>query len=193
MECPAICRSRSARYIDRGALASGELSEAGLFIPEGHYFLGQFIPQDVNADWGNMQTARWTAESGLARMKAVLGPGFESNVNTPRAYLYGGFANRLLGENVCVAVIDGGPARSDTVYFQRAESLFTRAYTTGDRAEQHERRHRRAGRTRDGARVAGQLDRRRRRRRAGAGGVRLQRNLLDEHDAREPGSWSIKR
>ncbi|MGH9884898.1 MAG: hypothetical protein ACREBE_05195 [bacterium] len=117
-------------YINRGALGSGELSEAGLFIPEGHYFLGQFIPQDVNADWGNMQTARWTSESGLARMKAVLGTGFESNVNTPRAYLYGGFANRLLGENVCVAVIDGGPAGSDSVYFQRAESLFTRAYTT---------------------------------------------------------------
>jgi len=117
-------------YIDRGALASGELSEAGLFIPEGHYFLGQFIPQDVNADWGNMQTARWTAESGLVRMKAVLGTGFESNVSTPRAYLYGGFANRLLGENVCVAVIDGGPALSDSVYFQRAESLFTRAYLT---------------------------------------------------------------
>jgi hypothetical protein len=116
-------------FVDRGALASGELSEAGLFIPEGHYFLGQFIPQDVNADWGNMQTARWTAESGLARMKAVLGTGFETNVGTPRAYLYGGFANRLLGENVCVSVIDGGPAGSDTLYFQRAESLFTRAYT----------------------------------------------------------------
>jgi hypothetical protein len=117
------------RYINRGALASGELSEAGLFIPETHYSQGSFIPQDVNADWSNMQTARWTAESGIVRMKAVLGAGFDANVNTPRAYLYAGFANRLLGENVCVAVIDGGPAQSDTVYFQRAESLFTRAYT----------------------------------------------------------------
>ncbi|MEP6619123.1 MAG: RagB/SusD family nutrient uptake outer membrane protein [bacterium] len=117
------------RYIDRGALGSGELTEAGLFIPEGHYYLGQFVPQDVNADWGNMQTARWTAESGLVRMKAVLGAGFDANVNTPRAYLYGGFANRLLGENVCTSVIDGGPAGSDSVYFTRAESLFTRAFT----------------------------------------------------------------
>jgi len=117
------------RYINRGALATGELSEAGLFIPETHYSQGSFLPQDVNADWGNMQTARWTAESGIVRMKAVLGAGFDANVNTPRAYLYAGFANRLLGENVCVAVIDGGPAQSDTVYFQRAESLFTRAYT----------------------------------------------------------------
>lgn len=118
------------RHLNRGALASGELSEAGLFIPETHYSQGSFVPQDVNADWGNMQTARWAAESGLERMKGVLGTAFESNVNTPRAYLYGGFANRLLGENVCVAVIDGGPVQSDTVYFQRAESLFTRAYVT---------------------------------------------------------------
>lgn len=117
------------RYANRGALGSGELSEAGLFIPETHYFQGSFIPQDVNADWGNMQTARWTAESGLVRMKEVLGTAFESNANTPRAYLYAGFANRLLGENVCVAVIDGGPPQSDSAYFQRADSLFSRAYT----------------------------------------------------------------
>ena len=116
------------RYINRGALASGELSEAGLFIPETHYFQGFFIPQDVNADWSNMQTARWTAESGLVRMKEVLGAR-SRQTPTRRAYLYGGFANRLLGENVCVAVIDGGAAQSDSVYFQRAESLFTRAYT----------------------------------------------------------------
>jgi len=62
-------------------------------------------------------------------MKNVLGSAFETSASTPRAYLYGGFANRLLGEATCVAVIDGGPAQSDSVYFTRAESLFTRAYT----------------------------------------------------------------
>jgi hypothetical protein len=62
-------------------------------------------------------------------MKTVLGASFEANADTPRAYLYAGFANRLLGENVCTGVIDGGPAQSDSVYFQRADSLFTRAYT----------------------------------------------------------------
>jgi hypothetical protein len=62
-------------------------------------------------------------------MQNVLGAAFETNVNTPRAYLYAGFANRLLGENVCTGVIDGGPAQSDSVYFQRADSLFTRSYT----------------------------------------------------------------
>jgi len=116
-------------YIDRGALAAGELMEAGNFAAEQHYALGQIAPEDVNTDWANMQTARWSSEQGLERMKKVLGASFESNTNTPRAYLYGGFANRLLGENVCVAVIDGSAALSDSVYFQRAESLFTRALT----------------------------------------------------------------
>jgi hypothetical protein len=116
-------------YVDRGALAAGELTESGNYAAELNYYHGVIRPEDVNTDWANMQTARWSAEHGLERMKSVLGGTFESNTDTPRAYLYGGFANRLLGENVCVAVIDGGPAQSDSVYFQRAESLFTRAYT----------------------------------------------------------------
>ncbi len=114
-------------YIDRGALASGELMESGNYAAELDYAHGIIRPEDVNADWANMQTARWSSENGLERMKTVLGDQFEANVGTPRAYLYAGFANRLLGENACVAVIDGGPPQSDSVYFQRADSLFTRA------------------------------------------------------------------
>ena len=116
-------------YINRGALATGELAEAGNFSAEQQFFIGVIRPEDVNPDWSNMQQARWSAENGLQRMQTVLGANFEKNVDTPRAYLYGGFANRMLGENVCTGVIDGGPAQSDTVYFVRAESLFTRAYT----------------------------------------------------------------
>lgn len=116
-------------YLDRGAMASGELSQAGNFAAENQFAVGVIRPEDVNTDWANMQSARWSAENGLERMKTVLGSAFESNANTPRAYLYAGFANRLLGENVCTGVIDGGAPQSDSVYFQRAESLFTRALT----------------------------------------------------------------
>jgi hypothetical protein len=116
-------------YIDRGALAAGELTEAGNFAAEQQYYKGIIRPEDVNTDWANMQTARWSAEDGLRRMQRVLGSSFESNTNTPRAYLYAGFANRLLGENVCTGVIDGGPPESDSVYFERADSNFSRAIT----------------------------------------------------------------
>jgi hypothetical protein len=116
-------------YLDREALASGELTQAGNFAAENQFYQGIIRPEDVNTDWANMQSARWSAENGLERMKAVLGSSFETNTNTPRAYLYAGFANRLLGENACTAVINDGPPQSDSVYFQRAESLFTRALT----------------------------------------------------------------
>jgi hypothetical protein len=114
-------------FLLRGALAAHELTESGNYAAEQQYYLGNIRPEDVNADWAGMQTARWSAESGLRRMQTVLGSSFESNVDTPRAYLYAGFANRVLGENVCTGVIDGGAPESDSVYFVRAESLFTRA------------------------------------------------------------------
>lgn len=116
-------------YLDREAIATDELSNAGNFTPENFYAVGVIRPEDDITDWANMQSARWSAEDGLARMKKVRGAAFETDTITPWAYLWAAFANRLLGENACTAVIDGGPAESDSVYFVRAESLFTRAFT----------------------------------------------------------------
>jgi len=116
-------------YITRGSLAAFELVHSGNFAAERKFAAGAIAPEDVNGDWARMHTARWVAENGLERMKTVLGTSFETNVITPRAYLYAGFANRFLGENVCNAVIDGGPSQPSAVHFVRAESLFTRALT----------------------------------------------------------------
>lgn len=116
-------------YLTRHAVTTDELTEAGNFTPDNFYAAGVIRPEDTNADWAAMQSARWSAEDGLRRMQTVRGPAFETDTITPWAYLWAGFANRLLGENTCAAVIDGGPPQSDTVYFVRAESLFTRAYT----------------------------------------------------------------
>ncbi len=116
-------------YITRGALAGLELVHSGNFAAERRFNVGTIGPEDVNGDWARMQTARFVAESGLERMKTVLGAGFETNAITPRAYLYAGFANRFLGENVCEAVINGSARQPSNVHFVRAESLFTRALT----------------------------------------------------------------
>lgn len=114
-------------YLTRGSLAALELRHAGNFAAERKFAAGDIAPEDVNGDWARMHTARYVAEAGLERMKTVLGTSFETNANTPRAYLYAGFANRFLGENVCNAVFDGGPALPSNTHFVRAESLFTRA------------------------------------------------------------------
>lgn len=114
-------------YLTRGSLAAFELTHSGNFAAERQFATGVIRAEDVNGDWARMQRARWVAENGLVRMKTVLGTAFETNPNTPRAYLYAGFANRFLGENVCETVIDGGPKVPHTEHFVRAESLFTRA------------------------------------------------------------------
>jgi hypothetical protein len=77
--------------------------------------------------WGSMHQARWVAESGIERMKEVLGSGFDTSPLAARANLYAGLANRLLGENVCEAVIDGSAAEDFRVHFSRAEAQFTEA------------------------------------------------------------------
>jgi hypothetical protein len=116
-------------FLTRGALAGLELVHSGNFAAERQFFIGQVRAEDVNGDWARMQSARWVAENGLVRMKTILGTAFETNANTPRAYVYAGYANRFLGENVCETAIDGGPKQPNTVHFVRAESLFTRAIT----------------------------------------------------------------
>lgn len=116
-------------YLTRGSLAGLELVHSGNFAAERQFAVGVIRPEDVNGDWARMQQARWTAENGLTRLKTVLGTGFETSPLTVRAYLYAGFANRFLGENVCETTIDGGPRLPSSEHFVRAESLFTRAIT----------------------------------------------------------------
>lgn len=116
-------------YLTRGSLAARELNHSGNFAAERQFASGAIRPEDVNGDWARMHTARWVAENGLVRMRSVLGTGFDTNPLTVRAYLYAGFANRFLGENVCETTIDGGPRVPNTEHFVRAESLFTRALT----------------------------------------------------------------
>lgn len=116
-------------FLTRGSLGGLELFHSGNYAAERQWNVGEIDPVDVNADWARFQTARYVAEDGLRRMKTVLGADFETSALTPRAYLYAGYANRFVGENVCEAVIDGGPRQPNTEHFVRAESLFTRALT----------------------------------------------------------------
>ena len=90
---------------------------------------------DVSTHWEQSQRARWVAEETLRRMEAA-GPPASTATAAERAtyqnqlqlaYLYAGFANRLLGENMCDCVIDGSGILPQSTYFTRAESLFTKA------------------------------------------------------------------
>ena len=83
--------------------------------------------EETNEHWKLAQQARWVAEDGTRRMRATLGTGFGTSPLAAQALVYSGFANRLLGENMCDAVIDGGSVEPRRVYFERANAEFTEA------------------------------------------------------------------
>lgn len=109
-------------------IMADDLYHGGSYTDEGLYNRG-IIRFDglTNTLWGSMQRARWVAEAGIERMKTVLGTGYDTSPLAARANIYAGLANRLLGENVCEAVIDGGAPEDFKVHFSRAEAQFTEA------------------------------------------------------------------
>src|SRR4029079_3649189 len=109
-------------------IMSDELYHGGSYTDEALYNRG-IIRFDglTNTLWGNMQRARWVAESRIARRKTVRETGYDTSPLAARANIYAGLANRLLGETVCEAVIDGGAPEDFKTHFSRAEAQFTEA------------------------------------------------------------------
>jgi starch-binding outer membrane protein, SusD/RagB family len=113
--------------LQNSSIMGDDLYHGGSYGPQGLFNRGIIDKEDVNGMWGSMHRARWVAESGIERMRIVLDTLYDTNVLSVRANIYAGFANRLLGEHVCDAVIDGGGPQPHTVHFERADSQFTEA------------------------------------------------------------------
>lgn len=109
------------------AIMADELFHGGSYANEGLFNRGIVRDDAVNGIWGAMHRARWVSESGIDRIKPVLGTAFDTSPLAARAYIYAGLANRILGEHVCDAVIDGGAKQAHTVHFSRAEAHFGEA------------------------------------------------------------------
>ena len=110
------------------AIMGDELFHGGSYAAEGLFNRGIVRDEDVNGLWGDMHRARWVAESGIERIRSVLGQTeFDKSAFAARANIYAGLANRILGETVCDAVFDGGPKEAFTTHFSRAEAQFTEA------------------------------------------------------------------
>lgn len=121
--------------IEFSVLASGEMFHGGSYdwadIPR-----GIILDEDVNNTWEEMHQARWVAQDAVRRMgEEILSEAeFNSSPFVARALLFGGIANRTLGEHVCFAVFDGEAPQPHTVHFQRAEEQLTRAIQIGQAA-----------------------------------------------------------
>lgn len=88
---------------------------------------GRLTDDDGGTWWDFSHRARWTAEDAVARAKVALGTAAASNTTHAQALIWAGYSNRLLGENFCEGVINGGAPGVHTVYFTRAEAAFTEA------------------------------------------------------------------
>lgn len=118
-----------------GAAVSFEINPAG---STGSYGIpanvqnGKIDPDDSSPRWNEAQQARWVAEDGLRRFAQAYDQAtYDKTLVVARGYLWAGYANRLLGENFCDAVFDGGPKEPHTNYFTRAEQHFTDAIRVG--------------------------------------------------------------
>jgi hypothetical protein len=98
---------------------------------------------DLDTHWELAQRGRWVAEEAVRRLVAAGPPQAGDPITVTQydrflqlAYLYAGFANRLLGENMCEAVFDGSAAQANREYFLRAEDHFTKATEVNGTAAQ---------------------------------------------------------
>lgn len=99
----------------------------GSFGISGQQQVGRLLDDDTNDHWQRSQRARFTAEDGADRMKKGLGANFTKDTLAAKILLWAGYTNRLLGENMCDAVINSGPPLANTVFLTRADSELTEA------------------------------------------------------------------
>ena len=94
-----------------GAAVAREIQPAGSTGSFGITVLqqtGKLTDNDDDTYWNYSQRARWTAEDAVTRGKAVLGTAAANNATLAQAMIWAGHADRLLGENFCEGVINGG-------------------------------------------------------------------------------------
>ena len=101
--------------------------------------VGRLLYDDehINDGWLSAQRSRYIGETGFERMADNLASDTAAKAKFPNgvngykpavdAALYAGYANRLLGENWCEVVFDGGSIEPRVNALKRSETWFTKA------------------------------------------------------------------
>lgn len=108
-----------------GHMPSGHTGTAGTQAEEEVALLHDERTGDRGA-WGTLQRGRWIGEEAIRRFDEHV-PNADSYPLKVEAHFWAGMASRVLGENMCTAVFDGGPAEPRSAYFERAIEHFNRA------------------------------------------------------------------
>jgi|TARA_B100001964_G_scaffold216747_1_gene256285 hypothetical protein len=139
----ALDIEQSGKTVLTGAIADVEVS-ANMFV-----LYSGVASTDMNADatrpwvqipstgvllplndevWAPGHLGRWSAEAAIERLTETQSAGASSPL-VAAAYLWAGYANRLLGDNVCITVIDGGAPSPSNDHYTRAVAHFNSAIT----------------------------------------------------------------
>ena len=110
--------------ITRELFPAGSTSSFGISASQQ---VGILRYDDEHVGWTSHQRARSVAELGFARFETARDGDIAGYRPAAEAALWAGYANRLLGENWCEAVIDGGAPQPGRVWLERAEDWFTKA------------------------------------------------------------------
>ena len=115
----------------RGAAVTREIHPSGSTFSYGISPRAQIglLPEDeTDTYWDFSQRARWTASHAIDRLQETMDQQeFNNSELVAQAYLWQGYANRLMGENFCRAVIDGGAPENYQAFLNHAEDAFTNA------------------------------------------------------------------
>ena len=108
----------------REVTPSGSIGTFGITVRQRNGFLDA---NETNTHWNFAQRARSVSEQGVERLRQNLGGDFGSSELAAEILLWAAYANRLIGENFCCTVIDGGAPQAGSASFERAEGQFTEA------------------------------------------------------------------
>lgn len=112
------------------SVMTGDLAGTSAYTSRIRHWEGRPDPEDAG-DYDSLHAARWVINNGIQRMENVLGEEFNTSALAAEAHLWAGYANRLLGETMCQALIEGGAAQPREVYLEAAETHFSRAIEIG--------------------------------------------------------------
>ncbi len=121
------------------ALLSDELVHSGTWMPLRMLSDGVSINTEPEnqSRWASAQTARWSAEDLIERIEDV-DEVDNDGAEMAEANLFSGLSNRMMGDNFCAAVIDGGEEEHYTVFHERSVEFFTTAIDLADQNDEQD-------------------------------------------------------
>lgn len=114
----------------QGAIVARELfptGQSGQFGIEPRNWVGFLVTEEQGAPWNSLSQARWLSDQVMERMQQVLGGAYSKHPLVAQGLIWRGYVYRVMGEAMCVSVIDNGPSTPARDNLVRADSAFTAA------------------------------------------------------------------